>query len=163
MKIKGKYIYREMCLVILAMTASFIFFVYWWTFVNNHSGIEHLQRKSSAVLAVFIYAVIYALFGRWIHAFRVGVERKTNLIAAQILTLGAVDLSEVFISMALTAQCGLFLPILAMCVNMFIFHMLVAMLLIIPMIDLYRKVFPPIRVIEIKGDRRNDILECDSI
>lgn len=158
-KIQGKYIYRELCLLILAMAAAFIFFMHWRYFVYSRGDIEHLQRRSNIFIAVFIYVVLFALIGRWIHAFKIGVERKMNLIAAQLLTAGAVDALEVFISVALTAQYKLFLPILAMCVRMFFLHVVVCVLLIIPMIDFYRKTFPPLRVIEIRGDRRDDMLD----
>ena len=72
-KIQGKYIYREMCLLILAMAAAFIFFAHWRTFVNSHSDIGHLQTKSNIFIAVLLYTVLFALIGRWIHAFKVGV------------------------------------------------------------------------------------------
>lgn len=158
-KIQGKYIYREICLLILAMAAAFIFFAHWRTFVNSHSDIGHLQTKSNIFIAVLIYTVLFALIGRWIHAFKVGVERKANLIAAQLLTAASVDALESFIGMALAGQYKLFFPILTMCVKMFFVHMVVGIFLIIPMVNLYRRVFPPLRVIGITGDRRNDMLE----
>ena len=156
-KAQGEHIYREMCLLILALAAAFIFFVHWRDFVYSHGDIGHLQKKSNIFIAVLIYTVLFALIGRWLHAFKIGVERKTNLIAAQLLTAGAADALESFIGVALTAQYKLFFPLSAMCVRMFFVHMAVGIILIIPMINLSRKLFPPLRVIEISGDRRDDI------
>ena len=156
-KIQGKYIYRGMCQLTLTLISALIFFIHWKNFVLSHGGLHRLARISNLIIAVLIYVVLFVLVGRWLHAFKIGVERKTNLIASQFLTAVVVDAVEVFVSVALTGQYSLFRDLLEMYFLMFFLHMTVLIILVIPMIDFYRKLFPPLRVLEIVGDRSNDI------
>lgn len=158
-KVEGKYIFRGSCRIILTVVAAFIFYLHWKNFVTINSGMRHLLRISNLSIAVFIYIVLFVLVGSWLHAFKIGVERKTNLIASQFLTAAAVDALEVFVSVALTAQYKLFGSILLMCILMFFMHMAMGIALVIPMIDIYRKIYPPLTVIEVVGDRNNDIID----
>lgn len=156
-KVQGKYIYRGLCQLLLTIISAFIFYIHWKDFVVVHPGIRHLNRISNMMIAVAIYVILFTIIGRWLHAFKIGVERKTNIIASQFLTALAVDVLEVFVSVALTGQYVFFFDLVWMYFLMFFMHMAVLMLLVIPMIDFYRKLFPPLRVIEINGDRNNDI------
>lgn len=157
--IQGKYIYRGGCRLVLTVVSAFIFYVHWKSFVGTHSGLRQLQRISNMSIAVIIYIVLFVLVGTWLHAFKIGVERKTNIIASQFLTALVVDTLEVFVLVTITARYTLFFSILKMCVLMFFMHMAVGIILVIPMIDFYRKTFPPLTVIEITGDRNNDIFD----
>ncbi len=156
-KIQGKYIYRGACQLLLTLFSALIFFIHWKNFVIVHPGIRHLNRISNMMIAVAVYVVLFTLIGRWLHAFKIGVERKTNLIASQFLTAAAVDVLEVFVSVAITAQYAFFFDLLKMYFLMFFMHMAALILLVIPMIDLYRKLFPPLKILEVNGDRNNDI------
>ena len=156
-KIQGKYIYRGMCQVILTIVSTFIFYIHWSNFIYIHYELGHLSRISNVWIALFIYAIVFVLVGRWLKAFRIGVERKTNIIASQFLTAFTVEVMEVFISVAIAGRYRLFGTFCKMYFLMFFLHMAVLILLVIPMIDYYRKLFPPLRVLEINGNRNNDI------
>ncbi len=156
-KIQGKYIYRGMCQVILTIVSTFIFYIHWSNFIYIHYELGHLSRISNVWIALFIYAVVFVLVGKWLKAFRIGVERKTNILASQFLTAFTVEVMEVFISVAIAGRYRLFGTFCKMYFLMFFLHMAVLILLVIPMIDYYRKLFPPLRVLEINGNRNNDI------
>lgn len=157
-KIQGKYIYRGACQIILTVVSTFIFYIHWSNFIYIHYELAHLIKISNIWMSLLIYATIFVLVGKWLRAFKIGVERKTNIIASQFLTAATVDVLEVFVSMAIAGRYKLFWPLVRMYFLMFFLHMAVLILLVIPMIDWYRKLFPPLRVLEVNGNRNNDIL-----
>ncbi len=157
-KIQGKYIYRGACQVLLTAVSTLIFYIHWSNFIYIHYELAHLIKISNIWMSLIIYATLFVLVGKWLRAFRIGVERKTNIIASQFLTAATVDVLEVFVSMAIAGRYKLFWPLVRMYFLMFFLHMAVLILLVIPMIDWYRKLFPPLRVLEVNGNRNNDIL-----
>ena len=157
-KIQGKYIYRGACELILTVASTFIFYIHWRNFIYIEYGLAHLSTVSNLWMSLIIYAILFVLVGKWLKAFKIGVERKTNIIASQFLTAAVVDVLEVFVSMAIAGRYTLFWQFVRMYFLMFFLHMAVLILLVIPMIDWYRKLFPPLRVLEVNGDRNNDIL-----
>ena len=156
-KIQGKYVYRGMCQAILTVVSTFIFYIHWSNFIYIHYELGHLSRISNVWIALLVYAIVFVFVGRWLKAFRIGVERKTNILASQFLTAFTVEVLEVFISVAIAGRYRLFGTFCKMYFLMFFLHMAVLILLVIPMIDFYRKLFPPLRVLEINGKRNNDI------
>jgi exopolysaccharide biosynthesis polyprenyl glycosylphosphotransferase len=64
---------------------------------------------------------------------------------------------EVFVSVAITAHIRMFWQFIYMYFLMFFLHMAVLILIVVPMIDIYRKAFPPLKVVEVNGNRNNDI------
>ena len=51
-----------------------------------------------------IYIGMFIFFGKGLHAFRIGVERTMNVLAAVAFTVVVVDIVEIFVSMAITGQ-----------------------------------------------------------
>ena len=142
----------------MTVVSTFIFYIHWSNFIYIHYELAHLIKISNIWMSLLIYATIFVLVGKWLRAFKIGVERKTNIIASQFLTAATVDVLEVFVSMAIAGRYKLFWPLVRMYFLMFFLHMAVLILLVIPMIDWYRKLFPPLRVLEVNGNRNNDIL-----
>lgn len=110
-------------------------------------------------MAASIYAIIYILVARWLHAFKIGVERKGSILAGQVLTLLVVGLLEVFISCAITGQYQFFFAFMEIYFFMFVAQSLVNGSLSIVMINVYRKIFPALKIIEIYGQKRNNLDE----
>jgi len=154
-----KYIYRNCCGIILTVITAATFYYAWYKFVvvNNQTG--HLTGLGNLGMAVLIYVLLYALIARWLHGFKIGVERKASVLAGQVLTLFVVDAAEVFISCAITGQFRFFGRFFFEYLELFIIQSVIVFLLIIPMINTYRKVFPPLEIIEIFGDYQNQLCE----
>jgi len=110
-------------------------------------------------MAIGIYFLVYLIIGKWLHAFTIGVERKANILAGQVLTLLTVDFIEVFVSCAITGQFRLIFVFIKMYVLMLLVQSFICSLITIPMIDLYRKLFPPLQIIEIYGNYVNDLTD----
>ena len=163
-RIEGKYIYRDACTIIFVWLSSMVFHFYWIRFVGQNNQTGHLTGAGNIAMAMAIYAILYFVIGRWLHAFKIGVERKANVLASQVLTLFTVDIIEVFVSCAITGQFRFFWHFVAMYFQMWLLMSVTNCVLTIPMINIYRKKFPPLRMIEIYGERLNKLyLKINSV
>lgn len=156
-KIEGKYVYRGICAVILTAVACTIFFEDWYSFVmvNNQTG--HLLGLGNLSMAVIIYGLIYIIIGKYLNAFRIGVDRISNVLASQVLTLFTTDVIEILVSMAITGQFRFAPDFAAIYAVTFVLQSFVISLLSIAMIGRYRKLFPPLRLIEVYGTHANQL------
>ena len=160
----GKYIYRFICSAVLTLIATAFFGYFWYGFAKENNQTGHLLGYGNLGMSIGIYMILYAMIGNWLHAFTIGVERKANLLAGQMLTVFSVAALEIFVSCAITGQFRFFSEFLKIYSIMFLLQSLVNCLLTIPMVDLYRKTFPPLTLIEIHGDYDNDlVLKMDGL
>ena len=157
MKREGKYYYRFLCGCILTAIATGMFFYVWIRFVSVNNQTNALLGYGNLGMAILIYALVYAYLGLKLRAFKIGVERKANIIASQVIALLLVDVAEVLISMAITGQFRFFGSFLWRYALLFVVQAVVIGLITIPMINYYRKVFPPLQMLEIYGDHKNDL------
>lgn len=157
MKSEGKYYYRFLCSVLLTLIATGMFFFIWIRFVNVNNQTKSLMGYGNLGMASIIYALLYAFIGYKFRAFKIGVERKANIIASQIVTLLLVDAAEVLVSMAITGQFRFFAAFLWRYSLLFIVQSVLLGLLTVPMVNIYRKMFPPFQVLEIYGERKNEL------
>ncbi|MBR3195494.1 MAG: sugar transferase [Clostridia bacterium] len=152
MKKEGKYLYRRFCAAFLILLASAMFLFIWLRFVKVNNQTGHLTGIGNLGMAVGIYVVSFLLFGHLLHAFRIGVERKATLLAAMALNCVLTNILELFISLAITGQFRFFPQFLWRYVVLAAAQMLILCLLLIPMTDLYRRIFPPLQILEIYGE-----------
>ena len=108
-------------------------------------------------MALIIYSLLYFFVCHNLHGFKIGVERKANIIASQVLALFITDTIEILISMAITGQFRFFFHFAWRYALLFLVQAIILSLMTIPMVNLYRKVFPPLRVLEVFGNRPNDL------
>lgn len=151
-KIETKYVYRGVCAVILTILACMIFFEDWLAFVTENNQTGHLLGLGNLSMAVIIYGLIYSIIGKYLSAFKIGVNRISNVLASQVLTLFTTDVVEILVSMAITGQfrfMGEFTQVYAIT---FVFQSVLICPLCILMIGIYRHTFPPLRMVEVVGD-----------
>ena len=151
-KMESKYVYRFFCAVILLLISSASFFFVWYRFVSENNTTRSLLGMGNLGMALGIYMVLYIVFGRMVRAFKIGVERKASVVAAQIITLLLTNFTEEFLSLAITGQFRFFWQFLWRYAALFAVQSLVVSLLTVLMVDLYRKLFPPLQLLEIYGD-----------
>ena len=152
-KIEKKYVYRGVCAIILTFIAVAIFYDDWRDFVEINNQTGHLTGLGNLGMAIGIYGLLYIVIGKGLSAFKIGVNRISNVLASQVLTLLTVDALEVFVSMAITGEFRFFWAFFTMYVFTFILQSIVICILVIPMIGQYRRMFPPLKLIEIYGER----------
>lgn len=157
-KIEGKYLYRGTCSVILTIIAVAVFFGEWIDFVviNNQTG--HLTGLGNLGMAVGIYGLLYIFIGRGLKAFKIGVNRISNVLASQVLTLLCVNCIDLFVSLAILGEFRFFWKLVPIFLLVFAIQSVVICILVIPMIGRYRKLFPPLKLIEIYGEKAENLL-----
>ena len=158
-KIQWKYVYRYACAAFLMMIAAGMFFGAWYSFVRENNQTGSLLGLGNLSMAVILYIALYGIVGRWLHAFKIGVERKASILASQVLTLLLVDAIEVFLSLAITGQFRFFGEFFVLYAILFPLQALIVGGLTIPMINVYRRTFPPLQVVEIYGKYQNHLCE----
>lgn len=159
MKTEARYYYRFICGIVLTALATAMFFFVWVRFVRVNNQTNALMGYGNLGMAFGIYLLLYVFIGYKLKAFKIGVERKTRNIASQALTLLIVDITEILVSMAITGQFRFFGAFLWRYALLCLAQVVLIGLITILMIDLYRKIFPPLTVIEVYGDYDNDVGE----
>ena len=89
-----KYLYRCLCVLIYTFLATAAFYWFWHEYVKDHNNTGWLLGLGNLGMAIGIYMVLYLVVGRWMHAFKVGVERKASVLAGQVLSLATVAFFE---------------------------------------------------------------------
>lgn len=150
-----KYYYRYSCMALLTMLATISFVGVWYCFMDNGRliGWENLGMYAG------IYFILFIIMGRYLRAFKIGVDRKMNLVIGIVLTCFTVACFEVIISLAILGQLSLFWKVLGTYTTMAVVQSCVLGILMIPMINVYRKCFPPIKVLEVYGEYINGLYD----
>lgn len=155
---ENKYIYRWVCGLIMTLLATMSFFCVWYKFVKVYNQTGHLTGIGNLMMACGIYGALYIVIGHGMKAFRIGVDRKANLMASQALTLFCTDVLEMFISCAITGQFRFFHFFLARYLLLLPVQTLVICIFINYSVNYYRKIFPPLQLLEVFGEHENHLL-----
>ena len=159
-KIEWKHFYRGFCAFLFISLSTGIFSFCWIDFVRENNQTGHLLGLGNIAMAILLYAGIFLFIGKMIGAFRIGGgERKSAVMASEVLTALVVNVIEIFLSMAITGQFRFFFDFLKIYAFLFVVQTLLLSLLVIPMINIYRKLFPPQGLLEIYGDKANNVSE----
>lgn len=154
-----KALYNFVASAILTGIAAWIFFEVWSDFAIVHNQTGHLMGLGNLLMALFIYIGLFVIIGKGLHAFKIGVERKANLLASAVLTALTVDFLEIFISMAITGQFRFFWQFFRLYLLMWLGQSLILCILVIPLVNLYRKIFPPLEVVEIYSGEEGNLYQ----
>ena len=156
-KMEAKYLFRSVCSLLLIVIAAIMFFFVWRQFVSVHNQTMHLLGLGNLGMAFGLYVLVYFLAGRRFRAFTIGDERKASIVAAQIVTLLVVDVSEVFISLAIIGQFRYFWLLVWRYALLWLVQSVVIGVLTMLMVARYRDIFPPYQLAEVYGDAENDL------
>ena len=159
----AKYVYRGFCAVLLTLFAVGTFFVCWYYYIVQRVAVEnakwngHLLGLGNLGMSLAIYAALYIIIGKGLHGFKIGVERTANVVASQVLTFFVIDAIEVPVSMAIAGNFRFFLKIVWPYLLLFLIQAVVSGILVFIMIHVYRRLFPPLGVLEIDGEYSNEL------
>lgn len=156
-KKQNRYLYRAVCAFFLAFFATDLFTFVWIRFVNVNNQTGNLMGLGNLGMAVLIYIALFILVGKWMRAFRIGVDRLISTMTSQILTVLIVDFLELFISLAITGQFRFFFSFLWRYALLFVVQSVVLVIFVIPMVLIYREIYPPLQMIEVFGEKENNI------
>lgn len=150
---KGKYIYRGVCTTVFAFFVTAVFMAWWYEFAKYNNQTKHLLGYANLLMSAGIYFILYLILGKALKAFRIGVDRKANLLASQVLTLFCTNGLMTFVSCAITGQFRFYPQFLWRYAVVFLIEAVVLCFATVFLVDIYRKIFPPHRVLEVFCDR----------
>lgn len=153
MKTQFRYLYRNICGLLEVFLLTVIFYFVWFFFAKHNNQTGHLLGTANLLMAVGIYVILIVFFNKIFGGFRIGVHRKMNTLAAQLSSLFLADVLEIFVSMAITGQFRFMLELAERYALMFIGQSVILVFCTVKMIDLYRELFPPLKLIEVYGER----------
>ena len=155
--LKKRYLYRGICAVLITALVSLSFFEVWFPFVRVNNQTGHLTGIGNLLMAVIIYAVVFIVFMHSLGGFKIGINRRTNVIVAQIVALFLTDFSEIMISAAITGQWRFWNQFLLRYSVLFIGQSVAVTVITVVLIFFYQKLFPPLQVLEIVGEYQNKL------
>ena len=147
-----RYIYRGVCDVIITAIASAMFLFVWINYVydNNHTG--YLLGIGNVGMALIVYLLLFIIFGRFLKAFSIGVERKTKQIASIILVLGLTNIVEILVSIIILNNFRYVFDFTWRYALLTVCQSLVLSVITVIMIELYKRWVKPLPVVLIYGD-----------
>ena len=148
-KTEKKYIYRGICTAILAVIVTAMFFNVWYRFVRVHNQTGNLMGYGNLFMSAGIYLLLFLFIGRGLKAFRIGVDRKANLLASMALSLFSLNALEILVSCAITGQFRFFPDFLWRYALLFAIQVVITCVLVNFMVDIYRHVYPPYQILEV--------------
>lgn len=158
-KIEGKYLYRYLCNIALTICLSAFFMRVWYGFVKINNNTGNLTGLGNLSMALGIYVVFTIVCFRGLGGYKIGVNRKTNILASEAVAIASVNFIEVFISMAITNQFRFFPEFVMIYLMLTGIQCIVICLISVPMIDGYMRIFPPMRLLEIGDGTGYDLMD----
>ncbi len=132
-----------------------MFLVIWYSFVAVYDKIGNLLGLGNLSLVSILYIFLFAVFGKFLKAFKIGVERVTKNIASIILTVCVVDFSEIIVSLTIMNNFRFFFGLTWRYAFLAFCQSCVLSLAVVVMTDIYRKLVTPLPVVLIYGDYEN--------
>lgn len=152
-----RYFYRNVCAVIIMMIALIMFLVIWYSFVAVYNASGFLLGIGNLSLASILYVMLFAIFGKFLKAFKIGVERVTKNIASVVLTVCLTDFFEIIVSVTIMNNFRYFLALTWRYAFLAFCQSCVLSLAVIVMTDIYRHLVTPLPVVLVYGDYDNDL------
>ncbi len=146
---RPKYLYRLMCLALIESICTLLFLIIWLNFVEKNNQTGHLTGLGNILMSVGIYFSLLTFTMYEFKGHKIGFNRKMNVISSQIAAICMTGIFEIFISMAITGEFRFFKAFLWRYALMCIIESGFAFVLGALLTNIYRKLFPPLRIVEI--------------
>lgn len=148
-----KYVLRFIFGLINSVMGTAGFMFVWYEFVSDNNQTGHLLGHGNLFMSAGIYFVLLVIVMNWMGAFKIGYSRRANLLASVVLSFLVVDFIDVFISIAVVGQFRWFWRFFWRYVLLFLAQSVVVGIIAGIELSVYRKVIPPLTLIEVYGDK----------
>lgn len=150
-----KYWYRGFCDVVITALVTVGFSWIWENCLNQLQYREYLNKGN--LLMVLLYGVLTVLFFYAFGGYKIGVNRISNVILSQSLGIICVNVIEIIVTILMVGQVDHLGSIFTAYVRLAFFQLVVLSVCSVVMITLYRKIFPPYRMLQIYGEYTNNL------
>ena len=95
----SRYIFRGFCSLIITAFAAGSFLWVWLDYIYNvENRTRYLKGIGNIGMSAIIYIMMFIIFGRFFHAFSIGVERIAKQVVSAAMAFFVTDLAEVLVS-----------------------------------------------------------------
>lgn len=157
MKEKFKYFYLLACNIIITIIATIPYIWIWHKYLNQLLFKEFLFKGNYAMY--FIYIVFVIVFVNMFGGYKLNVSKKSNVLLSQCVGLLCVNICEIMITDLMVGYFWMIPRLSVYFLQIYIVQILLLFIFTIIMIIVYRKIFPPYKVLHIHGSYKNNLKE----
>lgn len=150
-----KYWYRGLASVIITAVIVLVFGYIWRHDLNELLYVSYLNKGNLLMLGV--YTVLMIIFINAFGGYKIGVGRISNVIMSQTLGIVAVNAIEIIITMLMVGQVAMLWRVVLAYVKAACIQTLCIFFLTWLLIVIYRRIYPPYRVLHICGEYENSL------
>ena len=154
----SRYIFRGFCSLIITAFAAGSFLWVWLDYIYNvENRTRYLKGIGNIGMSAIIYIMMFIIFGRFFHAFSIGVERIAKQVVSAAMAFFVTDLAEVLVSATIQNNFRYMLDFAWRYMLLALAQAVVLGIFVIIMNLLYRKIIPPLQITLIYGYHPNNI------
>jgi exopolysaccharide biosynthesis polyprenyl glycosylphosphotransferase len=149
--------YRFLANSILVMTSLLVYIYVWFNYVNVMLDKAYLMKGNFLVLGV--YAIIITYFISFFGGFKIGVNKKTNVIISQIIGLLISNGIYLVVTVMMAGYMSYIPKFIFYYGCTFIVQAVLVSIESYLLMTLFYKIFPPYKILNIKGNHDNNLAE----
>lgn len=153
MKERFKYWFVVICNILITVIAALPYIYMWYNYFNQLLFKEFLFKGNLAMC--FIYILLVAVFVNMFGGYKIDVSKKSNVLLSQCIGLLCVNVCEILFTDLMVGYLGKIPAISKYFLLIYLTQMACLLLFTIVTMVLYRKIFPPYKVLHIFGDHKN--------
>lgn len=154
-KERAKIVYRGIWQVLITGIILFPFIYVWEHSLNVLLDRQYLNKGN--ILMWGVYLVLLILFLYVLGGYHIGRQKKSNLIISQTMGLFCTNSMEVVLTVLMVGRVKYIDEIVWGYVKLSVVQVALLFVLSVLGIDLYRKIFPPYRMLQIYGTHINKL------
>ena len=151
----SKNIFRGVCYVIFIIALTIPYAYLWYSRFNRIQAL--MYKLTGNWLVIAMYAIVTAVFLHIFNGHQVGVHRKSKLILSQWIGMFFADIIMFAITVLTIGLIEWIYRVAYLFAALYALQAVMLLALSSLLVDLYRKLFPPLEVLEIYGSKRNDL------
>lgn len=151
-----KYIYRTMGRLLTTILVGSLFWLTWHNDLNELLYRQYLGKGNVLVLVVYMTIVMLSLTAYG--GYKIGINKKSNVILSQVLALICTNVIEIIITILMVGQVGVVGLIIKKYIELCAIQSVLIGFLTYIIMYIYHKLFPPYRMIQVYGDYTNNLI-----
>jgi exopolysaccharide biosynthesis polyprenyl glycosylphosphotransferase len=149
--------YQWFCSLVITLICTGIFFNMWYSFVSVNNQTGHLLGTANLLMSTIIYLVVVIYIMNMTGGYKIGVNQTMNIISSQVVALCVVNIIELIVSLAILGEIRFFVVLLVRYILVWVIESIIIGLLTFLMVHMYIMLFPPLKMLEVMGTRKNTL------
>ena len=152
----SKIWYRSFYNILVTLIVVAVFSWFWYKELNVLLEKEFLMKGN--YLTIMVYWVVVMFFVGIFGGYKIGVSKKSHIILSQAIGLLFADGIQVIITVLMVGYRHLIMSIIITMGKVFVIQFSFVFVLAIIFISLYFKIFPPYKMLHIRGNHDNSLV-----